>query len=52
MIADLIFKEIRDRLGFLRNVGLEYLTLSRASAGPSRAVRASASVWPPRSAPR
>ncbi len=30
-IADLILKEIRERLGFLRSVGLEYLTLSRAS---------------------
>ena len=30
-IAKPILKEIRDRLTFLRNVGLEYLTLSRAS---------------------
>ncbi|MDV7719371.1 excinuclease ABC subunit UvrA [Pediococcus ethanolidurans] len=30
-IAKPILKEIRDRLSFLRNVGLEYLTLSRAS---------------------
>ena len=30
-IARLILKEIDNRLGFLRNVGLEYLTLDRAS---------------------
>ncbi len=31
-IGDLILKEIRSRIGFLNNVGLEYLTLSRATA--------------------
>ena len=31
-ISHLIIREIRSRLEFLRNVGLEYLTLSRASA--------------------
>lgn len=31
MIADGILKEIRERLGFLNNVGLNYLTLSRSS---------------------
>ena len=31
-IAERILKEINERLGFLANVGLEYLTLSRASA--------------------
>src|SRR5690606_28044551 len=31
MIANLILKEILNRLGFLVNVGLEYLTLSRAA---------------------
>ena len=31
MIAQRILKEIKERLGFLRSVGLEYLTLSRAS---------------------
>ena len=31
MIAGQILKEIRSRLGFLRSVGLEYLTLSRSS---------------------
>ena len=30
-IAEKILKEIRERLGFLMNVGLEYLTLSRSS---------------------
>ena len=31
MIAARILKEIRERLGFLQSVGLEYLTLSRGS---------------------
>jgi len=31
-IARLLLKEIRDRLGFLQQVGLEYLTLDRTSA--------------------
>ena len=31
-IADQILKEIKSRLGFLQNVGLPYLTLSRAAA--------------------
>ena len=47
-IAVRILKEIRDRLTFLVDVGLEYLTLARGSAC-SRAARASASVWPARS---
>lgn len=34
-IARQILKEIRDRLGFLLNVGLEYLTLSRAAGSLS-----------------
>ena len=42
-IADLILKEIRARLQFLQNVGLEYLTLSRASGtlsgGESQRIR-------------
>lgn len=42
-ISHQIIKEIRSRLEFLRNVGLEYLTLSRASAtlsgGESQRIR-------------
>ncbi len=42
-IADRILKEIRERLGFLNSVGLEYLTLSRAagtlSGGESQRIR-------------
>lgn len=43
MIAALILKEIKERLGFLKSVGLEYLTLSRAagtlSGGESQRIR-------------
>ncbi len=43
MIADRILKEIRSRLGFLRSVGLEYLTLGRSagtlSGGESQRIR-------------
>jgi excinuclease ABC subunit A len=43
MISDRILKEIKERLGFLRNVGLEYLTLSRRagslSGGESQRIR-------------
>ena len=43
LIAAPILKEIRSRLGFLRSVGLEYLTLSRASGtlsgGESQRIR-------------
>ncbi len=43
MIAHQILKEIRSRLGFLQNVGLEYLTLSRAagtlSGGEAQRIR-------------
>ncbi len=43
MISDLILKEIKSRLGFLKNVGLEYLTLSRnattLSGGEAQRIR-------------
>ncbi len=43
LIADAIIKEINSRLGFLRNVGLNYLTLSRSavtlSGGESQRIR-------------
>ena len=49
-IGERILKEIRERLGFLQSVGLEYLSLSRAS-GTLSGARASASASPPRSDP-
>ncbi len=43
MIADGILKEVRERLNFLRNVGLDYLTLARSAAtlsgGESQRIR-------------
>ncbi|MCL2748171.1 MAG: excinuclease ABC subunit UvrA, partial [Oscillospiraceae bacterium] len=43
LIADRILKEIKERLGFLRSVGLQYLTLSRQastlSGGESQRIR-------------
>ena len=43
MIARLVLREIRSRLGFLKDVGLEYLTLSRSagtlSGGESQRIR-------------
>ena len=42
-IADLVLKEIRERLGFLQSVGLDYLTLARSastlSGGESQRIR-------------
>ncbi len=43
LIGERVIKEIKERLGFLKNVGLEYLTLSRAagtlSGGESQRIR-------------
>ena len=49
-IAGDLLREIRDRLKFLVDVGLDYLTLGRRHARRSPAARASASAWPARSA--
>ncbi len=47
-IAATILKEIRERLGFLNNVGLEYLTLSRnagtLSGGESQRIRLASQI--------
>jgi excinuclease ABC subunit A len=47
-IAERILKEINERLGFLRNVGLEYLTLARASGtlsgGESQRIRLASQI--------
>lgn len=47
-IADRVLKEIRERLGFLNNVGLEYLTLSRESGtlsgGESQRIRLASQI--------
>ena len=47
-IAQRILKEIRERLGFLNNVGLEYLTLSRGSGslsgGESQRIRLASQI--------
>ena len=47
-IADKILKEINDRLNFLMNVGLDYLTLSRSSAtlsgGESQRIRLASQI--------
>ena len=48
MIAEQILKEAKDRLHFLRNVGLSYLTLSRAAAtlsgGESQRIRLASQI--------
>ena len=47
-IAERILKEINERLGFLQNVGLEYLTLSRSSGtlsgGESQRIRLASQI--------
>ena len=47
-IAKAILKEVRERLGFLNNVGLEYLTLSRnsgtLSGGESQRIRLASQI--------
>ncbi len=47
-IAQRILKEINERLGFLRNVGLDYLTLARASGtlsgGESQRIRLASQI--------
>ena len=47
IIARPILKEIKDRLTFLNNVGLNYLTLSR-SAGTLQVGKVSVFAWQPR----
>ncbi len=48
LIADPILKEIKNRLGFLKNVGLDYLTLSRSSGtlsgGESQRIRLASNI--------
>lgn len=47
-IADKVLKEIRDRLGFLNNVGLDYLTLARMagtlSGGEAQRIRLASQI--------
>lgn len=47
-IAEKVLKEIQDRLGFLNNVGLQYLTLSRSSGtlsgGESQRIRLASQI--------
>ena len=49
-IAGDLVREIRDRLQFLVDVGLDYLSLEPGDAHALRAARASESAWPARSA--
>jgi len=48
MIADKVLREITERLGFLQNVGLEYLTLARAagtlSGGEAQRIRLASQI--------
>ncbi|WP_133141425.1 excinuclease ABC subunit UvrA, partial [Moraxella caviae] len=47
-VADKIFKEVRERLGFLTKVGLEYLTLARSaetlSGGEAQRIRLASQI--------
>ncbi|MFB0487403.1 excinuclease ABC subunit UvrA, partial [Vibrio cholerae] len=47
-VADKIFKEIKERLGFLTKVGLEYLTLARSaetlSGGEAQRIRLASQI--------
>ncbi len=51
IIADRILKEIKARLGFLKNVGLQYLSLSRGAAtlsgGESQRIRLATQIGAP-----
>ena len=51
LIGKQILKEIRARVSFLADVGLDYLTLARANGHRCPAVRRRESVWQRRSAP-
>ena len=50
-IAERVIKEIEARLGFLLDVGLDYLSLDRGRRARCPAARRSGSGWRPRSAP-
>ena len=50
-IGDQILKEIRARVGFLMDVGLDYLSLVTCDRHTCPAARHSVSVWLPRSVP-
>lgn len=50
LIAEPLLKELIFRLSFMRNVGLEYLSLGRSMNTLSGGSRPSASAWPRSSA--
>ena len=50
-IGERVLKEIQERLNFLLDVGLDYLSLDRPVRLAVAAARPSGSGWPPRSAP-
>ena len=51
LVAGRVLREIRDRLGFLNDVGVGYLTLARSARRRCRAAKGSAYDWRRRSAP-